>query len=219
MAATLALGLAVDVRTGIAGQVAVGVAFWAVLFAMLRRVDDRERQALIACLAIATAAELVLSLGWGLYRYRLDNVPLFVPPGHVLMFLLGTFIARRMREDVARVIVAGAALYGVLAAAAGLDTLSLLFLAMLGTAWFFLPRERRLLASTFVLALGLELYGTWLGNWTWARTVPYTGWATTNPPGISGALYSTLDALVAGASILLARADRKIVGCAPPPSP
>ena len=35
-----------------------------------------------------------------------------------------------------------------------------------------MPRHRPLYASTFLLALALELYGTWLGNWTWAREVP-----------------------------------------------
>jgi len=218
MCATLALGLAVDVRTGIGGQIAIGAVFWGVLFYMLRRVEARERQALVACLAIATAAELFLSLAWGLYRYRLDNVPLFVPPGHVLMFLLGTFLARRVHERVAWAVFAGAVAYGLAAAAGGWDTLSLLFLAMIVVSWIAAPRERRLLASTFVLALGLEFYGTWLGTWAWSHSVPVTGWTTTNPPGVSGALYSTLDALVAASTALLARADRRIVGCVSPPS-
>jgi hypothetical protein len=30
---------------------------------------------------IATTGEMLLSLGWGQYTYRLGNVPMFVPPG------------------------------------------------------------------------------------------------------------------------------------------
>ena len=41
--------------------------------------DARRRPALAACLLIATTGEVILSLVWGLYTYRLDNIPLFVP--------------------------------------------------------------------------------------------------------------------------------------------
>ena len=60
---------------------------------------------LMACLVIATAGEIVLSLGWGLYTYRLDNIPLFVPPGHVLLLLLGLSLARRMSDGAALAII------------------------------------------------------------------------------------------------------------------
>jgi hypothetical protein len=53
-------------------------------------------------------------------------------------------------------------------------------------------------------SLALELGGTWLGNWSWAREVPVLGLVTTNPPGAAGAFYCVLDALVAAASLLLA---------------
>ena len=64
-----------------------------------------------------------------------------------------------------------------------------------------MPRQRRLYASTFVLALALELYGTWLGNWSWAHEVPGIPLVTTNPPGAAGAFYCALDALVLLASV------------------
>lgn len=205
MAATLAIGLAADWHRGIAGQLLISAGFWAVLIYLLGIVERRERQALIACLVIATAAELVLSLGWGLYVYRLENVPLFVPPGHVLLFLLGCALARRMTEGVAEMIAAGAALYALVAVVAGFDTLAFVFLLMFGFSWFAMRRERRLFASTLLVALLLEVYGTWLGTWTWSNEVPLTHLMTTNPPALAGALYSTLDALVAVSSVLLLR--------------
>src|SRR6267378_2891778 len=151
---TLAGGLAADVWTDIAGQALVSVAVWAVMLYLLDRVEPALRCGLMACLMIATAGEIFLSLGWGLYAYRLGNVPLFVPPGHVLLLLLGLSLARRMPEAAAN-------------------------------------------ASTFVLSLALELYGTWLGNWTWARDVPGMALVTTNPPAAAGACYCALDALTA----------------------
>ena len=55
-----------------------------------------------------------------------------------------------------------------------------------------------------VVALLAELYGTWLGSWTWHHNVPYIGLSSNNPPLAAGAFYCVLDVLVA----LTARALR-----------
>ena len=51
-------------------------------------------------LVIATVGECTASLGWGLYTYRLHNIPLFVPPGHALLYTMGVAIAARMPERI-----------------------------------------------------------------------------------------------------------------------
>jgi hypothetical protein len=199
--AALAGCLAADVHTNIVGQTVVGFAVWLILFSLLTDIDRDARFALMACLVIATAGEMFLSLVWGLYTYRLGNIPLFVPPGHVLMLLLGFSLARRMPDAVALAIIGCAGVYSLAAAAAGIDTLGALLFLVLAAASLAMPNHRRLYASTFVLALALELYGTWLGNWSWAREVPGMPLVTTNPPGAAGAFYCTLDALVLLASV------------------
>jgi hypothetical protein len=203
--ATLTIGLLVDVHTDIAGQTALSVAVWMVLFYVLRDVSGEERRGLLACLVIATSGEIALSLGWGLYTYRLSNIPMFVPPGHVLMLLLGLSLARVMPQSVAYAIFGCAALYSLAAALAGIDTLGVALFLVLAVSALAMPSQRRLYASTFVLSLALELYGTWLGNWYWASEVPATALVTTNPPGVVGAFYCALDASVAAVSMLLAR--------------
>ena len=192
----LALGLAADVQLELAGQLAIGAMVWALLLALLAPLPAQARHVFLACVAIATAGELFLSLVWGLYVYRLGNVPMFVPPGHALMLMLGLGLARRMPEAAARAILGGAGVYAVAAGVAGLDTLALPLYLVIVVALLALPAHRRLLASTFVLCLTLELYGTTLGNWAWGREVPWVGLVTTNPPAIAGAFYCALDALV-----------------------
>src|SRR5688500_9514096 len=167
--ATLVGGLAADMYTNIVGQTVIGLIVWLTLFSLLSDVDRDTRFMLMACLVIATAGEIVLSLGWGLYTYRLDNIPLFVPPGHVLLLLLGLSLARAMPDRVALAIICGGGVYSLAAGAAGIDSLGVLLFGVLLTASVAMPRQRRLYASTFVLALGLEILGTWLGNWSWAR--------------------------------------------------
>ena len=197
----LAAGLAADVHTDIVGQTVVGLAVWLALFSVLVDVKRELRSAFMACLVIATAGEMFLSLGWGLYTYRLGNIPLFVPPGHVLMLILGLSLARLMPERAALAVIGCAGLYSLVAVIAGVDTFGALLFLVLAIASLAMPNHRRLYASTFVLALALELYGTWLGNWSWAREVPALALVTTNPPGAAGAFYCALDALVVVASV------------------
>ena len=176
IAAALAGCLAADVHTNIVGQTVVGLAVWLILFFLLTDIDRDQRLALMACLVIATAGEMFLSLVWGLYTYRLGNIPLFVPPGHVLLLLLGLSLARRMPEAAALAIIGGAGVYSLAAAAVGVDTFGVLLFMVLAVASLAMPNHRRLYASTFVLALALELYGTWLGNWSWEPKCPDCPW-------------------------------------------
>src|SRR5262249_15288743 len=122
MIATLAIGLAADVHTGFIGQMAISAAVWGVLFYLLAQLELHERRAAFVCLVIATIGEIVLSLGWGLYTYRLDNIPHFVPPGHVIMLLLGVGLARRMSEQIAMTVLGGATIYAVAGTVLGFDT-------------------------------------------------------------------------------------------------
>lgn len=199
----LAIGLAADVRTDIVGQMALSAAIWLLLFCLLARIRRDQRYVLMACLTIATIGELVLSLAWGLYTYRLGNIPLFVPPGHVLLLMLGLALARRISDKGAYVVTGCAGIYAAIAAATGLDTFAVPLFLVIAVAWFALPVHRRLYAGTFVVSLGLELYGTWLGNWSWAAQVPGMPLVTTNPPGTVGAFYCALDALVVGTMLLI----------------
>lgn len=203
--AMLALGLWADIHVDLPGQLAIGAVVWGLLLGLIAPLPAPERRMYLACVAIATAGELFLSLVWGLYTYRLGNVPMFVPPGHALMLMLGLSLMRRMPEWAARAILGGAGVYALLAAVTGLDTLAVPLYLMLAVSVLSLPEHARLFASSFVLTLTLELYGTALGNWAWDREVPWVGLLTTNPPAIAGAFYCTLHALViAGAAVLRA---------------
>ena len=82
----------------------------------------------------------------------------------------------------------------------GRDTLGPL-LYLLFVACLYLSPSRRLYATMFLLALAMEIYGTWLGNWTWSRQVPWLGLAADNPPLAAGAFYCVLDLLVVTATI------------------
>lgn len=193
--ATIVIGLPVDQHWARYGQVIVSAAAWLVLAALWSKSDGRTRPALVACLLFATAGEVFLSLVWGLYDYRLGNIPLFVPPGHVLLFFLGTQVARTIPDGGEWVIALLAAPLVAVFAWNGRDTLGPLLYGL-----FFLclvvSSQRKLYATMFVLSLAMELYGTWIGNWVWSAQVPWLGLRSDNPPLAAGAFYCVLDLLV-----------------------
>lgn len=195
IAATIAGGLLLDQHWARHGQLAASVAAWIVFAALWRRSPAQERPALLACLAFATAGEAFLSLAWGLYEYRLGNIPLFVPPGHVLLFYLGLRIAERIPEGGEWWIALAAAPLVALFAWNGRDTLGPLLYALFFACMLASP-ARRLYATMFALSLAMELYGTWIGNWAWAPSVPWLGLTADNPPLAAGAFYCVLDLLV-----------------------
>jgi len=202
--ATVVLGLLVDQQWAAHGQVAASAVAWIVCLALWRRSDPRSRVSLAACLVIATAGEAFLSLAWGLYRYRLGNIPLFVPPGHVLLFYLGTRIALRLPERATWAVALLALPIVALLAGTGHDTLGpILYALFLACLW--LSPSRSLYATMFVLSLAMELYGTWMGNWAWSARVPVLGLSAANPPLAAGAFYCVLDLLVVAATAALDR--------------
>ena len=203
----LALGLGADIHVDLPGHLAIGALVWGLLLWLIAPLPASDRHMYLACIAIATAGELFLSLAWGLYTYRLGNVPMFVPPGHALLLMLGLSLTRRVPETAARAVLGGAGVYTVLAAATGLDTLAVPLYLILAVSVLSLPAYTRLFASSFLLTLTLELYGTTLGNWSWDRNVPWVGLVTTNPPAIAGAFYCTLHALVIFAKSFLVKSD------------
>jgi len=220
--ATVLAGLLVDRQWALHGQLVASAAAWIVCAALWIRSAPRARISLAACLAIATAGEAVLSLAWGLYRYRLGNIPLFVPPGHVLLFYLGTRIATRIPERGTWSVALLAAPAVALLAWTGHDTFGPLLYALF-VACLWLSPARSLYATMFVLALAMELYGTWLGNWTWSAQVPALGLTSANPPLAAGAFYAVLDVLVVAAGSVFERTTARRTSPAaraqPPASP
>ena len=193
--ATIVGGLLLDQHGSRHGQLAVSAITWLLFAVLWMRTRPGGRPALVACLAFATAGEAFLSLAWGLYEYRLGNIPLFVPPGHVLLFFLGMQISARLPERSEWGIAILAAPLVAVFAWNGRDTLGpLLYVLFIACMW--VSPARRLYATMFVLSLAMELYGTWVGNWVWSSQVPWLGLTAANPPLAAGAFYCVLDLLV-----------------------
>jgi hypothetical protein len=80
-----------------------------VFLAALTRVPVEVRAQAVGVVCFATIGEVTGSLVWGVYHYRLHNLPLFVPPAHGLVYLAGLSLAGALRAHT-RVLVATAAI-------------------------------------------------------------------------------------------------------------
>jgi hypothetical protein len=184
LAAYLAALLAVDTQVGRGGQYALGALTWLVLLCALLPLAPLARAQALGVVAFATVGEVTGSLVWGVYRYRLHNLPLFIPPAHGLVYLSGLALVGIVR---ARVLVwcaaVGAVVWGVL----GLGVLPRLDVAgafgvPLLCLFLWRSRSRAVYAGVFLIVAALELYGTSIGVWRWARDLPGLGIPDGNPP-------------------------------------
>ena len=57
------------------------------------RVSPERRAQALGVVFFATIGEVTGSIIWGVYHYRLHNLPLFVPPAHGLVYLTGLSLA------------------------------------------------------------------------------------------------------------------------------
>jgi hypothetical protein len=182
--AYLAALLALDTQVGYPGQLALGALTWVVLAMALCPLPALARAQALGVVAFATVGEVTGSLVWGVYHYRLHNLPLFIPPAHGIVYLSGLALARVVRERPLVVLAAaGASGWGI----AGLTALPRLDVAgafgvPLLCLFLWRSRYRAAYAGVFVVVAALELYGTSIGTWRWAATLPGTGIADGNPP-------------------------------------
>jgi hypothetical protein len=201
------LGLFADSRvTALWQQWILGGLAFSILFLGATKAPKAQRVQVWTCVFVATGFEIFGSLIWGLYHYRLHNIPLFVPPGHGIVYLFGLLAAQtpvvtRYGRRVAHVILGGAGVW----AFAGLTVLPLVngrfdvqgALCLPVFAYFLLRSPRwSLFAAIFIIVGVLEICGTSFGNWYWVPVAPWTHIPSGNPPSVIAGGYCVIDASV-----------------------
>ena len=186
IAAYLAALLAVDTQVELAGQLVLGGVTWLVLLAAARPLSAERRALVAVVICAATVAELTGSIVWGVYSYRLHNLPTFVPPAHGLVFMAGLSLSEALRRHsraLVGVAAAAASLWGLLGLTVlpRLDAAGALGVPLL-LAFLWRSRARAAYAGVFLVVAALELYGTAIGTWRWAETLPGLGVPDGNPP-------------------------------------
>jgi hypothetical protein len=197
----VAIALPLDRATSTAQESMLGLAAWAFLVVALRLQPAAVRVQVATLVVLATALEVIGSIVWGAYRYRLENLPLYVPAGHGLFYLAALRVAslpilERHARRIVFAVTAGATLwmlYG-LARPPLPDLLGFVTWAIF-IRFILRGRYPLLYAVSFAMTTALELYGTGLGIWRWAPVLPGLMLPAGNPPTGIGAGYAAMDAL------------------------
>jgi hypothetical protein len=169
------VALPLDRATDASQQLVLAATAWLVLASALalQPRDVRVQVAVLVC--VATVLEIVGSIVWGAYRYRLGNLPLYVPAGHGLFYLAALRTAAlpllvRHGRAIVVAVTAGATAYmlwGLARPAYGGPDAVPDLLGFVTWAIFirFIVRGRYplLYAVSFVLTMALEFYGTGRG--------------------------------------------------------
>ena len=214
LAACLAALLAVDRYANYPEQLGLGALTIAVLLAALTRFPLVVRAQALGVVCFATVGEVTGSLLWGVYHYRLHNLPLFVPPAHGLVYLTGLSLAAALGRRTGALVVTAAAV----AAAWGLLGLTVLphrdFAGAVGVPLLLLflwrGRNRAVYAGVFLVVATLELYGTAIGTWRWERELPGLGIPNGNPPSGVASGYVWFDVMALLVAPWLVRAARRL---------
>ncbi|HEY5661721.1 MAG TPA: hypothetical protein VIR59_13120 [Gaiellaceae bacterium] len=186
IAGFLAALLAVDTQVDLHGQLVLGALTWIALVVAARTLPVERQWQVGVVICAATVAELTGSIIWGVYTYRLHNLPTFVPPAHGLVFIAGLSLSQALHTHARALVVAAASIaatWGILGLtvlprtdAAGALGVPLLL------AFLWRSRARAAYAGVFLMVAALELYGTAIGTWRWAGQLPGLGIPDGNPP-------------------------------------
>ncbi|MFZ2501182.1 MAG: hypothetical protein WAW88_00725 [Nocardioides sp.] len=193
-------GLGLDHFATLNQQRLLGVCDTVLFIFVLRYFTPEERATAIVVVLVATWSEFIGSIVWGLYIYRLDNLPWFVPAGHGLVFLTGLRLSqtRWAREHARRFMLltfafaAGWALLGLTGWLGRIDAAGAFGVLVVSLAMLF-GRAPTVYAGVFWFVAYLEIYGTAIGTWYWVPVVPGLGVPNGNPPSGAASGYVAFD--------------------------
>lgn len=212
-------GLALDAGSGYGGQLVLSVVTWAVLVAACVPLTGLQRAQVAVVIGVATVAEVIGSILWGVYAYRLGNLPLFVPAGHGLVYLVGLRFAQTTlaRVHARRVVAVAAGMAGAWALIGLTGILGRYDVAgAVGTAvlivFLVVGRAPCLYAGVFFFVAFLEIWGTAVGTWRWAEYIPGLGVMNGNPPSGAAAGYVLFDITALALAPLVVRGWRRLTG-------
>ena len=187
-------------------QYVLGAATFGVLWLATTRLERRDRAQVWLCVGVATGFEYLGSQVWGGYRYRFGGIPLFVPPGHGLIYVFAIALAAtewvRRYERAFTYAVFGFAAAWVIAGLVllppvtnRLDVHGAMWLPLFAYVVLFSPR-RAIFAAIFIATTDVELAGTWTRSWTWMTTIPWYHVGSGNPPSAIAGGYAIIDGTV-----------------------
>jgi hypothetical protein len=205
-------------------QAALGAVTFALFWTVLRGSPPKERREAWFCVAYSTLVELACTQLWGLYGYALGNVPLYVPPGHGLVFVCAVQASRARfvevhRRAIARVAVAVAtawAAHGLLSDRDRPDVHGAIYWPFF-VAFLLRSKKAPVWALTFAVTSFIELLGVRCATWHWRSIVPGLGLPSGDPPTLIAGGYCSFAVVASWLARMTARRRVAVVAVSPRP--
>jgi hypothetical protein len=197
-------------------------AAWLYFAALHRAAPARLRHALVSGIVIATAGEAFFSLALGMYEYRQKAIPLYVPPGHSILYATVFWFSRdgavrRHAADWSVGLYFVATAYSAWWLVRQGDVYGWLGFAVFSAVIVVARESRVFFLAMYVLVAFLEQVGTRAGCWSWPPVLlgRFPAIPSANPPSGIASFYFGLDVLVtlaylrARPGLVAARARRR----------
>ena len=176
------------------------VAMFIVTGIVFFNVTKRNREQMITAILIAIIGEYLFSIVLGMYTYRLENVPHYVPPGHALVYISVLYFSKA--SSITKHKISLEKIFGIfifIYASIFLIFKNDVFGFVMTVATLFIlrnkPRERLFYLTMYITVAVLEIIGTNYLCWKW----PSTAWGvfdflpSYNPPSGISFFYFGLD--------------------------
>lgn len=169
-------------------------------FILFYNSPSRIKEQMIYAVLIGFVGEHLFSIALGMYTYRLGNIPLYVPPGHAIVYIAAVYfckesIVKTYRKQIEKVFTIFILLYATVFLIFAIDifgfVMSLLVVFLLRNK----PRERLFFLTMYVVVAFLEIVGTNYGCWVWPKTAygAISFLKSANPPSGISLFYFLLD--------------------------
>ncbi|WP_445747548.1 hypothetical protein [Polaribacter sp.] len=176
------------------------IAMFIVVTIVFYKVPKRSKEQMITAILIAIVGEYLFSIVMGMYTYRLQNVPHYVPPGHALVYIAVLYFSKasaiiKLRKKLEIFLTIIILIYASLFLIFGNDVFG--FVLTIATLYILQnkPRERLFYLTMYVTVCVLEIIGTNYLCWKW----PPIAWnvfdflPSYNPPSGISFFYFLLD--------------------------
>jgi hypothetical protein len=181
-------------------QTLINILMLAGFFKMYFRSTSRVKELMIYAVFLGFAGEYLFSRGLGMYTYRLENVPLYVPIGHaalygrIFMFSKAS-IVRKYNKAIEQFFAITIGIFAIIYLAFFKDVFGFVMTICVFLLLLKRPKDRMFFYSMYILVAILEIGGTAFGCWEWPKTAfdIFSFLPSNNPPSGISLFYFLLD--------------------------
>ena len=164
------------------------------------KLPKRNREHMIMAILIAVVGEYLFSIVMGMYTYRLNNVPHYIPPGHSLVYLAVLYFSKaasikKYKKNLEIFFTIFIVIYATVFLIFENDVFGFVLTVATLSILRFKPRERLFYLTMYITVAYLEILGTNYLCWKW----PSAAWGvfdflpSSNPPSGISFFYFGLD--------------------------